>query len=64
MLRREWGNGLWGLLLGITIPPFPTKHQAVGAGFRGFGVSGVISSLRFRVRFRLGGNVGEAISWW
>ena len=50
--------------MGITIPPFPTKHQAVGAGFRGFGVSGVISSLRFRVRFRLGGNVGEAISWW
>ena len=36
---REWGKGLWGLLLGIigtakgllegSIPPFPTKHQGV-----------------------------------
>ena len=36
VLRREGGNGLWGLLLGITkelpqgsIPPFLTKHRGV-----------------------------------
>ena len=33
VLSGEWGNGLWGLLLGIifgtTILPFPTKHQTV-----------------------------------
>ena len=35
VLSREWGNGLWRLLLGMkegllkgSIPPFPTKHQA------------------------------------
>ena len=61
MLCREWGNGSWGLLLGIvkgllykgSIPTFPTKHQGKDVrwsllefGFRVHGVDSSVSGLR------------------